>query len=386
MRKLLFFISIPFFIIASELEYKGNFGFQTSYLNHDISNKRDTALALYLEAEIKKSFGDGEIAIKLKSFFDKDDKNRRYFDFNDLYYRYNFENSDILIGRNTRFWGALEFYNLSDIFNTKDFLDNPFDYDSKLGAWNVAYTRYLENSEVSLIIKLYEDRQPMQDIKSINNFFPLPYNDKLNRQKGKNRPSVFLKYSGSLDEVQMDYGFVYQNGYDSSRYMSLEDNFLVQNAYIVDKFIGYATYIHGDMIYKTELVYALSDDKEIADYGEFGFGLEYTLYGFWDTKDLGLLSEYYYNDNKKDAKKLGKFFANDLTFGFRLSLNDQSSSEVLGGFDIDLDNEEKIFFVKYDTRVLEKYKLGLSYQRLDPVSDSSFKELDQLKLDFGYYF
>ncbi len=386
MKKLVLTLFFPLILISSELEYKGNIGFETSYLHHDMPNKRDSALALHLEAEFKKEFGDGEVVVKLKSFFDKDDKNRRYVDFNDLYYKYNFEESDILIGRNIRFWGALEFYNLSDVFNTKDFLDNPFDYESKLGAWNVAYTRYLENSEISLIIKLYEDRQPMQDKESVNNFLPLPYNDKLNRQKGKDRPSVFLTYSGSLDEVQMDYGAIYQNGYDSSRYMSLKDNSLVQNTYIVNKFIGYATYIYGDTIYKTELVYTFSDDNEIGDYGEFGFGLEYTLYSFWDAKDLGLLSEYYYNDNKKDAKKLGKFFGNDLTFGFRLSMNDQSSSEVLGGFDIDLDNKEKIFFIKYDTRVLEKYKLGLSYQRLDPVSESSFKELDELKLEFGYYF
>jgi len=385
-KKLVLFSLLPLMVVASEIEYKGNFGFETKYFHHDMPNKRDNAFALQLEAEFKKEFGDGEVVVRLKSFFDKDDENRRYFDFNDLYYKYNFENSDILIGRSTRFWGALEFYNLSDVFNTKDFLDNPFDYESKLGAWNVAYTRYLENSEVSLIIKLYEDRQPMQDIKSVNNFFPFPYNDKLKRQKGKDRPSVFLTYSGSLDEVQMDYGGVYQNGYDSSRYMSLEGGTFFQNAYIVNKFIGYATYIHGDTIYKTELVYAFSDDKEIGDYGEFGLGVEYTLYSFWDAKDLGFLSEYYYNDSKKDAKKLGKFFGNDLTFGFRLSMNDQASSEVLGGLSIDLDNKEKIFFVKYDTRVLEKYKLGLSYQRLDPVSDSSFKELDELKLEFGYYF
>ncbi len=386
MKKLCLALFLPILLVAGEIEYKGNLGFETKYFHHDIPNKRDSALALHLEAEFKKEFGDGEVVVKLKSFLDKDDENRRYFDFNDLYYIYNFENSDILIGRNTRFWGALEFYNLSDVFNTKDFLDDPFDYESKLGAWSVAYTRYLESSEISLIVKLYEDRQPMQDIKSVNNFFPFPYSDKLKTQKAQERPSVFLKYSGSLDEVQMDYAFVYQNGYDSSRYMSLEGGKFVQNAYIVDKFIGYATYIYGDTIYKTELVYAFSDDKEIADYGEFGFGLEYTLYSFWDAKDLGLLSEYYYNDSEKDAKKLGKFFANDLTFGFRLSINDQASSEVLGGFDIDLDNKEKIFFVKYDTRVLEKYKLGLSYQRLDPVSESSFKELDQVKLEFGYYF
>jgi hypothetical protein len=387
MRYLVLASFMPLVLLAGDLEYKGNIGFEAQYIDHDIANKRDNALALRLEAELKKEIGDGTFAAKIKGLMDKDDKERRYVDFSDLYYKYDFEDSDILIGRNIRFWGALEFYNLTDVFNTKDFLDDPFDYDSKLGAWNTAFTKYFDSSEISLIVKLYEEKQKMQDRESVNNFFPLPYDDDLKTQHDKNRPSVFLKYSGFGDEVQIDYGLIYQNGYDSQRYMSVENGVLRQNAYIVNKLMGYATYIHGDTIYKTELSYALSDDEKISDYSELGVGLEHTLYGFWDKRDLGLLVEYYRYDEKDDDKvDFNKIFADDLTFGFRLSMNDLSSSEVLGGFDYDLDTKEKIFFVQYDTRVLEKYKLKTSYQHLEPEKESVFKRLDRVKLEFGYYF
>ncbi len=391
MKWLFLLLSIsPLFLFGGELEYKGNIGFETQYLSHDMKYKRDKSSALRLESELKKEFGDSEIAINIKAIYDKDDKNRRYIDFNDLYYRYNFEDSDILIGRNTRFWGALEFYNIIDVFNSKDFLDDPFDYDSKLGAWNIAYTSYLDNAEISVILKLHEDKQRMQDMKSVNNFFPLPYNDNLITQKSKNRPTIFLKYSGSGDETQIDYGFIYQNGYDQQRYMTLLNGKLRQNSYIVNKLMGYSTLVSGDTIYKSELSYSVSDDKKVSDYLEIGLGVEYTLYGFWDKKDLGLLVEYY-KYRAKDSQKLGaddfgKFFADDLTLGFRLSINDLSSSEVLGGVDIDRDNSEKIFFVKYDTRVLDRYKLGVTYQHLAPKNSSKFEKLDRLKLEFGYYF
>ncbi len=390
MKKLILASLLPLFLVSGELEYKGNIGFEAQYLNHDIENKRDNSLALRLESELKKEFGDGEIAINIKALYDKDDENRRYLDFNDLYYKYNFENSDILIGKNTLFWGALEFYNVVDVFNSKDFLDDPFDYDSKLGAWNIAYTSYFDNSEISLILKFHEQKQKMQDRESINNFFPIAYDDDLITQKDKNRPTIFLKYSGSGDEIQIDYGLIYQNGYDQQRYMSVENGTLRQNAYIINKFMTYATLVSGDTIYKSEIAYALSDDKKVSDYLEFGLGVEYTLYGMWDKKDLGLLAEYYRyeakDDEKMGADQFAKFFADDLTLGFRLSMNDLSSSEVLGGVDIDIDNKEKIFFVKYDTRVLEKYKLGLTYQHLSPEDESLFEELDRLKLEFGYYF
>jgi len=378
---------LPLVLAAEDFEYKGNIGFEAQYINHDIDNKRDNALALKLEAELKKEIDNISFVANVKGLLDKDDKERRYLEFSDLYFKYDFEDSDILIGRNTRFWGALEFYNITDVFNSKDFLDDPFDYDSKLGAWNIAYTKYLENSEISLIIKLHEERQKIQDSESVNNFFPFPYDDSLKTQKDKNRPTVYLKYSGSGDEVQIDYGVIYQNGYDSQRYMSFENGELRQNAYIVNKLLGYATYIHGDTIYKTELAYAVSDDDKVSDYSELGIGLEHTLYGFWDKRDLGLLVEYYRYDEKDDLKvDFNKIFADDLTFGFRLSMNDLSSSEVLGGFDYDVDTKEKIFFVQYDTRVLEKYKLKTSYQHLEPEKESIFKKLDRVKLEFGYYF
>ena len=386
MKKLALLL-LPFFLSASSVEYKGDIGFEADYISHDIDNKRDNSLALRLNLELKKNFGDGEIVTKAKGILDKDDKERRYIEFSDLYYKYNFENSDILVGKNTRFWGALEFYNITDIFNTKDWLDNPFDYDSKLGSWNMAYTHYFDSSELSLIVKLKEQKQKIQDTESVNNFFPLPYDDNLHTQKSKNHPSIYLKYSGSGEEIQLDYSLIYENGYDNQRYMSVNNRKLRQNAYLVDKFLAYATLVSGESIYKAEASYTISDDEKVSDYGQVGFGVEYTLYGLWDKKDLGLLAEYYRYEVKDDDKlEISNLFKDDLTLGFRLSINDASSSEVLGGVDLDMDNHEKIYFVEYDTRILDKYKLELSYQHLSPKSESVFQELDRIQVQFGYYF
>jgi hypothetical protein len=386
MKKLAFLL-LPFFLSAGGVAYKGDIGFEADYISHDTENKRDNSLALRLNLELKKNFGDGEVVAKVKGVWDKDDKERRYIELSDLYYRYNFENSDILVGRNTRFWGALEFYNITDIFNTKDWLDDPFDYDSKLGSWNVAYTHYFDSSELSLIVKLKEQKQNVQDTESVNNFFPLPYDDDLQTQKSENRPSIYLKYSGSGEEIQLDYSLIYENGYDNQRYMSVKNGKLRQNAYLVDKFLAYATLVSGESIYKAEASYTISDDEKVSDYGQVGFGVEYTLYGLWDKKDLGLLAEYYRYEVKDDDKlEISNLFKDDLTLGFRLSINDASSSEVLGGVDLDMDNHEKIYFVEYDTRILDKYKLELSYQHLSPKSESVFQKLDRMQVQFGYYF
>ncbi len=381
---------MPSIMIASPVEYKGNIGFEGQYLHHDRADKRDNAFALRMEAEVKKEFGLGSVVAKAKGIWDKDDAHRRYIDFSDLYYTLEFDHGDLLLGRSTRFWGALEFYNLTDTFNTKDFLDDPFDYESKLGAWNVAYTHYFDEGDLSLIVKLHEERQRMQEMDSVNFFLPLAYHDSLSTQEGENRPSVYLKYSGSAQMLQLDYAFIYENGYDAQRYMRFFQGKLQQRAYIVNKLLGYGTLIVGDTIYKSEFTYALSEDDKVADYTQLGIGVEHTLYGVWEKKDLGLLMEYYRYDSDKEsgygAKDFSTFFANDLTLGFRLSMNDLSSSEILGGVDYDIDSKEKIYFVEYDTRLFDTYKLKGSYQHLSPSGSSVFSKLDRVKLEFGYYF
>ena len=378
-------------LLAEDFEYKGNVSIESSYANHDIAGKRERQNALRLELELKQKTKSGQFVFNGKAIVDNKDKNRRYFDATDLYYKHEFENSDLLIGRNTRFWGAMEFYNHTDSFNTKDWLDNPFDYDAKLGANNIAYTQYFDNSELSVIAKVHETGQKVQDQQSVNNFLPSIYDDILETQKGQNRPTVYLKYSGSGEETQIDYSLIYQNGYDEQRYLApVTGGQLRQHAYLVDKVMGYATLVDGSTIYKTELAYTKSDDDKVSDYAQLSAGVEHTLYGVWGKSDLGLLAEYYKYDardgSKLGAKAFGNLFQDDVALGFRLSVNDSADSDVLMGVTVDRDNHEKLIFGEYNTRLLEKYKLKLSYQHLTPKGGSSFQKVDLGKIEFGYYF
>jgi hypothetical protein len=361
-----------------------------------MKGKRDNQSAIRFEADGKYQFKENQkFVAKVKALYDTNDNKRRYFDINDLYFQHDFEDYNFLIGKSTRFWGAMEFYNQSDTFNTKDWLDNPFDYESKIGAWNIAYTRFFDDSELSIIVKLHEEKQAMQERRSVYNFLPTAYDKKLDTDSD-NEPTIYLKYSSSIDKYQVDYSLIYQNGYDEQRYMvqktSRDTNIssMQQHAYNVDKFIGFGTMVRGDTLYKTELAYTSSHDDKVADYAQGSIGLEHTLYGIWNKMDVGIIAEYYkykiFQNHRFNAKSFGKLFDDDLSLGFRLSLNDISSSEVLGGWDIDRHNREQLFFVEYDTRIEDKYKLGVSYQHLTPKEDSSFEKLDSVMVEFGYYF
>ncbi|HIO95811.1 MAG TPA: hypothetical protein EYG67_03230 [Campylobacterales bacterium] len=383
-------------LMAEALEYKGNVSLESAYWSHDLEQKRESQMALHLEGEATYKIDENKkVVAKVKGIYDANDGKRRYFDFNDLYFQHSFENSNFLIGRNTRFWGAMEFYNHTDNFNTKDWADDPFDYESKLGAWNMAYTYYLDDAEISIIAKFYEEEQGVAESRSINNFMPSNYSSNLATQRDRSNPTLYLKYDASIEGKQIDYSIIYQNGYDEQRYLtpvnSLDVNSsLQQRAYLVDKVMGYATWVNGSTIYKTELAYTYSGTSLVADYAQGSLGVEHTLYGMWKKMDLGLLAEYYkyktFEKRKLNAKDFGKIFDDDLALGFRLSLNDIQSSEVLGGVDIDRHNSEKIYFVEYETRLQDKYKLGVKVQHLAPKKDSLFHDIDTVMVELGYHF
>ena len=382
--------------VEDDIEYKGNIGVETAYFDHDIDNKRDNQSAFRGEIEGKYQLKENQkFVTKLKAIYDTNDNKRRYLAFNDLYFQHDFDNWNFLIGKNTRFWGAMEFYNHTDTFNTKDWLDNPFDYDSKVGSWNIAFSRFFDNSEFSLIAKLHEEKQPMQESRSIYNFVPHSYNEKLDTDSD-DVPTIYLKYSSSIEEHQIDYSVIYQNGYDEQRYLvpnlSKDNNIssMQQHAYTVDKFMGFGTMVKGDTLYKTEVAYTSSHDNKVADYAQGSIGLEHTLYGVYDKMDLGIIAEYYkykiFQNGRHNAKDFGKLFDDDFALGARLAFNDIESSEILAGLDIDRHNKEKIFFVDYDTRIDDKYKLKVSFQHFDAKQDSSFSDGNTVRVELGYYF
>ena len=167
------------------------------------------------------------------------------------------------------------------IFKTKE--NDPSKTD-KVGAYNIQYSHYFDESELSFIVKLYEQKSKMANssyiysIKRKNESFK----NKLESEKSLYRPSVYLTYSGSLSEdIALDYAFIVQNGYDSQRYYTKQGNEYKEHAYLVNKFSSYNTLVLGSALIKLEFLYTdVLDEKNVADYYHSAFGLEYSLEQF----------------------------------------------------------------------------------------------------------
>ena len=333
---------------------------------------------------------------------------RSYIRLNELYLKYDLENSQIFFGKNIRFWGALEVHNLTDGFNISDIRSDPAEKD-KLGSWNAAYTYYTDSGELSVIAKFYEEDRNMPDYPYL--YYPfegnnISYDNGLETEKSRTKPSIYLKYSASTDtEYTLDYSIIFEHGYDSQRYYNtpVAPNYEVtENAYIVNKLMTYNTLVVNSTLYKLEATYAKVDtDANIADYYNIGLGIEHTLTQVYDEADLGLLLEYYKyetinrDSNQYTSDQLFEVFQNDIFIGARYSFNQGDDASIIGGATIDLDEDEQAYYVEYESRINDLFKLNIDYRQTEPYTGGSganqtalsrMGRQKRVSVKVGYYF
>jgi len=365
----------------AQFEIEGHVGIDTQAYSSK-QNKHSSSITLEQQLKMKYDKDDFNSVLELYAQEDytdinsKKDNDRSYIRVNEAYVEYEFEEDKILLGKNIRFWGALEAQNIVDVFNIQDFRNDPFTTD-KIGAYNFEYAHYFEESEFSVITKLYEQNSDMATSSYIYSALNdnEAFNDNLNTENSQYRPTVYLTYSGSLSrEYSLDYAFIYQNGYDSQRYMTKEDNTYTQHAYLVNKFMTYNTMVVNSTLLKLEATYAdVINDKQVSDYVHVALGVEHTLDQLNSGSEIGIIGEYYYYDtfdkDKFDDIDLGQSFQNDLFVGLRYSLNDEADTQTVGGVIFDTQYDEQTYYVEYESRINDIVKVTIDYRYIEP-SDS----------------
>jgi len=403
MKKLLSLVAFSSFCFA-QLEFEGFIGLDTQiYSTKDNKHSTNYTLEQQLKFSYQKDRFNSVIEVyaqeDTKDYLKAKDNERSFIRLNELYFEYESDSYKISLGQNIKFWGALEVENIVDLFNTRDGRSDPFKID-KLGAYNISYSYFLEDGDFSIIAKLYEQeikmaRYPyMYSILNENEFL----NDKLKTEKSDNRASLYLSYNSTVygDEYSLDYALIYENGYDSQRYFTKNANQYTQHAYLVNKIMTYNTLVYNSTLYKLEALYTdVIDEKKVSDYIHLAFGVEHTLDALENGHEIGLISEYYYYDTLQDNKfndiDLSISFQNDLFLGFRYSFKDVADSSIVGGVILDKEYDEQSYYVEYETRIDDIFKLKADYRYFEPSSshDTTSARLGQhqrLALNISYHF
>ena len=388
----------------AQIEVEGYIGLDSQSYS-DKNNKHSNNVTLQQQLKITYEKENFSSILELYAQEDKSDfsstkeNDRTFLRINEFYTQYEGEDYKLLFGKNIRFWGALEVRNIVDTFNRRDSRNDSFTTD-KIGAYNISYSHYFEDSELSVITKLYEQKSKMANSSYMYSILNegQSYNDKLESEKSLYRPSLYLAYNGSSygDEYSLDYAFIYENGYDSQRYFTVNNNEYKQHAYLVNKFMTYNTLVLDSTLYKLEALYAnITENKNISDYIHIALGIEHTLDALSSGHEIGLISEYYYYDtfehDKLNDLSLGETFQNDLFLGMRYSFNDADDSNAVGGIIIDTQYDEQSYYIEYETRIYDLAKVKLDYRYIEPsdTDNTVYAQLgrhQRIALNISYHF
>ena len=143
--------------------------------------------------------------------------------------------------------------------------------------------------------------------------------------------------------------------------------------------------IIGNWTWKLE---SILQTKRGRDFTAAVGGFEYTFYGMFDSAaDLGILTEYHFDDRRKDAPVV---LQDDVFVGIRFVLNDAQSTEILAGGFYDLDYSSRSFRVELQRRFSDSWRLESELQIFSNVASNdplrTFHRDDYFQVDFAYYF
>lgn len=341
------------------------------------------------------------------------DSEYTFISLDDVYGEYVAENFEVRLGYQTHFWGAVESFNIIDIFNQKDYRVDFFDpQENKIGEPATRVRTIFKDNVVDIYYLPYFTPANLPDKDNPYN----PFAGRLNIDQDRfytntaerSRPQFAVRWERTLGTA--DVGLVYFNGYERFPVVNLEPTAGSADTlyYEVQQVSGDIQMTVGNWILKAEALYQntgiagsfqadsvlpngsiVRRDLVPDNLGAFVGGVEYTLFRFLGEHDLGVLAEYLYN-SQQDLKAVGfRPFQNDLFTAFRWARNNLGGGELLAGVIVDLKNGTQLWRFEYMERFFDHLNLQIYAEIINAAQSDPlqpFNKADNVTVQFSYAF
>lgn len=354
-------------------------------------DQRNGDLSFAIEPEYYKDWNNGLRAVTFKPFarIDSTDSERTHVDIREAHYLHVLGDWEWRVGVAKVFWGVTESQHLVDIINQTDLVEN-LDTEDKLGQPMIE-TTWLQDWGVVQFYVLPGFRERT---------FP--------GRKGRLRTGLVVdtgeeEYESGAEEHHVDWAIRLKTQFGpvdlglshfsgTSRIPDLLPTLnsngrveLIPYYSLIDQTGIDLQTIIGNWTWKFE---SILQTRKGRDFTAAVGGFEYTFYGVSENgADLGVLSEYHFDDRKQDAP-VG--FQDDIFLGMRYVLNDAQDTELLAGGFYDFDYSSKSVRIELQRRFSGSWKLESELQMFsDVASEDPLREFhrdDYLQIDLAYYF
>lgn len=333
--------------------------------------------------------GDDRLSIIPMLRADSFDGERSFIDLKEFYWLHVGDRWDLRVGIDRVFWGVTESRHLVDIVNQKDFSGDLTEED-QLGQPMVNLGVQTAAGDFNLLV--------------MPRFRPRRFPGEEDRL----RPGIVIDndneiYLNGVDANHIDTALRFFNvvgDYDIGlawfRGISREPSFLPRPNALgqlrllpvyeeIDQVSADIQLTRGAFLWKLEAIKRWTLDD---DFFAMVAGIEYTLFNFRDSGDLGLLFEYLHDE--RGPFTMPTPFDDDVFIGARYTLNDISDTSLLAGAIVDTGSRASLFSLEFQTRLAGGFTLDIELRTADDDIGDQFDfgigDDDHVSITLGYAF
>jgi hypothetical protein len=356
------------------------------------SQQQSHYLSGVIEAEFYHEWNDGRDSLVFVPFFrwSEHDDQRTHFDIRELNWVTVADLWELRMGIRKEFWGVTESQHLVDIINQTDRVENS-DTEDKLGQpmINVALINP-DGGTLDLFLLTGFREAVFPGLQGRLRLSPRVNTEQAfyEKQGIEKHLGYAMRYTQSVQ--QWDFALSFFHGTSRSpRFLREKDNnggyqFTAHYEQINQAGVE-LQFTEGNWLWKLESIVREGQGRS---YFAGTGGLEYTWFNvFSGGADFGVLVEYMYDSRGFNAPV---FYQDDFMTGFRLTLNDIQSSELLAGMIIDRRRRTQSYSIEASRRLGDSWKMALELRLLTQVAESDFsyslRNDDQLRFELSYHF
>ena len=370
-------------------EFAGNLSSETRYyLNKgSYGNNEQVDLSLVTEPELYHSWDDDRKVISIIPFarVSSLDSKRSHVDIREASFIGAWDWFELRAGIAKVFWGVAESNHLIDIVNQSDLVEN-VDGEDKLGQPMINPTVMTNYGTISYFILPFfrertfsgEEGRYRAGLLVDTDAATYAHSDK------ENHIDHALRYTHYLGNLE--YGLSFFSGTDREPILTVSGSSLVPHYVQSTQYAVDAQYIAGSLALKVEALW--KDKDSIGQNFASVAGYEYTFANVKNGLDIGLLTEYSYDDRGESAS-VG--FNNHYFAGMRLSFNDEDGTEFLAGTLFD-NNDAQFQSVRVETSARWnnnwrwEFELNLLFNTSDKDAFHRFRNDDYAQFAMTHYF
>lgn len=364
----------------SKWESQGQLALESRVFSNDQSpDTVDLGLGLFGRLELEHKHKPFREKVRLYGRMDQQDMRRTILVVEELWAAWDFGPFELRVGADILNWSATEAFHPADVINARN-IDSDAENYEKVGEPMVQLSTKLGRGSLKAIFMPYYSQPILPSSRSRLNFLPpnvvneeleflrLDFRGRLT--DGRFGPQGALRFTQTIGDADLDVHVIHHmDRYQPEVLFDATTGAVVPLFRAVTQVGGTYQHVVGDFVFKLEAGYRwfVEPENGVTPYGpvqdrnhlQVAVGAEYGLVNDEDVEQTFILEAQSIFGVDDDIRKSLQLFQRDAMLGYRVTIGDVDSTEILLSVIMDLEAPENVFWsANFKQRFLETWSIS----------------------------